>query len=57
MSCWRWDLSLEVHAGVINLWTAKFALKEIVESQAEGVNVLRITIYNLISKFTKLIQR
>ena len=47
-------LSYELRARIMNMWRAKFTVKEIVEILAEeGVKTSRTTIYNLLSKFWK----
>ena len=47
-------LSYELRARIMNMWRAKFTVKEIVERLAEeGVKTSRTTIYNLLSKFQK----
>ena len=47
-------LSYELRARVMNMWRAKFTVKQIIERLAEeGVKVTRITTYNLINKFRK----
>ena len=45
-------LSYELRARILNMWRAKFTVKEIVERLA-GVNTSRTTIYILLSKFPK----
>lgn len=49
-------LSLKDRVRIVNLWRAKFAVKDLVERLAEGVEVSRAAIYNLVIKFNKLIQ-
>ena len=47
-------LSYELRARIMNMWRAKFTVKEIVERLTEeGVKTSRTTIYNLLSKFWK----
>ena len=47
-------LSYELRARVMNMWRAKFTVKDIVNRLAEeGVKVSRTAIYNLVSKFQK----
>ena len=47
-------LSVEVRARVVNLWRAKFTVKDIVERLAEEeVEISRTAIYNLVSKFSQ----
>jgi hypothetical protein len=45
-------LSIVIRATIVNMWRAKFKVKEIVERLAEGVKVLHTAVYNL-SKFKK----
>ena len=46
-------LNVDAHARIVNMWRAKFKVKEIVERLAEGVEVGYTAIYNLLSKFKK----
>lgn len=54
MSAVMGRLSYEPRARVMNMWRAKFTVKDIVDRLAEeGVKTSRTAIYNLVSKFQK----
>ena len=47
-------LNMDVHARVVNMWRAKFKVKDIVDRLAEeGVKVSHTAVYNLLTKFKK----
>lgn len=47
-------LNVDVRARIVNMWRAKFKVKDIVDSLAEeGVKVSCTAIYNLLTKFKK----
>ena len=47
-------LNVDVRARIVNMWRAKFKVKDIIDRLAEeGVKVSRTAIYNLLTKFKK----
>ena len=44
---------IDVSSRMVNMWRAKFKLKDIVDRFAEGVKVSRTAVYNLLTKFRK----
>ena len=48
------SLSVDVRSRTVNMWRAKFKVKDIVDKLAEeGGKVSRIAVYNLLTKFRK----
>ena len=48
-------MSIDVHSRIVNMWRAKFKVKDIVDRLAEeDVKISRTAIYNLLAKFRKI---